>query len=318
MKLFGFDEEFCATYMTFLQKEWTNLRDNTPLTLTEKDVESLKALNDPIHLKEVTTTYLTLSRLLSEHVKNWHQLLNQRELFLQRKLKKIPFIIAIAGSVGVGKSTTARLLQALLKRWPDNPQVDLVTTDGFLYPNKKLTELGKMRRKGFPDSYDLSSMLVFLAKVKLGERNVKAPRYSHFFYDVLENEYQVIDQPDILIFEGLNVLQVHNHYKKKPAVFVSDFFDFSIYIDANEEDIRHWYLDRFQKLRLTAFQDKDSFFHKYALMSEKEALEIAKDLWLNINLKNLHENIHPTKLRADLILHKNFQHSVDYVALRRI
>lgn len=307
-----------APYSIFQRQEWASFRANTPLTLTQEDVNALRSSDDPVDVREVETIYLALSRLLKAHFENSQDIFRQRQNFFQKTLKKAPFIIGIAGSVAVGKSTTARLLQALLSNWSTKPKVDLVTTDGFLYPNAKLERLQKMHRKGFPDSYDLNAMLSFLSKIKAGARHIKAPRYSHMVYNVLANDYQEIDQPDILLFEGLNVLQVHGCYKKNPAVFVSDFFDFSIYIDAHSIDIEKWYLERFQRLRSTAFRDKASFFHRYAIMEEEAALSIAQNLWHKINLKNLRENIEPTKLRANLILHKDARHLVDYVALRCI
>ena len=228
-------------------------------------------------------------------------------------------MIGIAGSVAVGKSTTARILRELMARWPSSPKVDLVTTDGFLLPNAELRERGLMDRKGFPESFDRRAILEFLSQIKAGQRNVRAPLYSHLVYDVLPDQYVTIDMPDILIFEGINVLQVSDLPRDGKSVpFVSDYFDFSIYIDADEGDVRSWYINRFLRLRETAFKDPDSFFHRYSSISEEAARGVAQELWENINLKNLHENILPTRLRADLVLHKGANHSVDLVALRRI
>jgi len=232
---------------------------------------------------------------------------------------KSPFIIGIAGSVAVGKSTTARVLQELLTRWPSSPKVDLVTTDGFLYPNEVLRRENLMERKGFPESYDVGSVLRFLSAIKAGLPNVQAPLYSHLTYDVLSGEFRTIDRPDILIFEGINVLQTRDLPQDGTAVpVVSDFFDFSIYIDAPEELIHQWYVDRFMRLRETAFQNPESFFHRYAALKPNAALAIAEQLWENINLKNLRENILPTRPRADLILRKGANHLTEEVALRKL
>src|SRR5690606_38908425 len=231
---------------------------------------------------------------------------------------KTPFIIGIAGSVAVGKSTTARVLKELLQRWPTSPKVDLVTTDGFLLPNDVLHRENLMERKGFPESYDVGALLRFLSAIKAGERDVKAPLYSHLTYDVLPGAYVTIDRPDILIFEGINVLQTRELPKDGKFVpFISDFFDFSIYIDAPEELVHQWYIDRFMRLRETAFRNPESFFHRYSQLSEDAALAIAESLWTNINLKNLRENILPTRPRADLVLRKGADHLVEEVALRK-
>jgi type I pantothenate kinase len=251
-----------------------------------------------------------------EATQNLHK---QRRSFLNTKGEKTPFIIGIAGSVAVGKSTTARILRELLARWPSSPKVDLVTTDGFLLPNEELRKRELMDRKGFPESFDRRAVLEFLSHIKAGRRNVKAPVYSHLVYDVVPNEFVTIDKPDILIFEGINVLQVSELPDDGKSVpFVSDFFDFSIYIDADEEDVQRWYVERFMRLRETAFRNPESFFHRYSQVSDDSAGAIALDLWTRINLKNLHENIVPTRLRADLVLHKGQDHAVDLVALRRL
>lgn len=309
-----------SPYRFFSAEEWSQFRNDTPLTLTAEEVERLRSLNDPIDLQEVGRIYLSLSRLLSAHVEASQLLYQQRQIFFKTdNLAKTPFIIGVAGSVAVGKSTTARILKELLRRWPSSPKVDLVTTDGFLYPNQILRNQGLMDRKGFPDSYDIGAILRFLSAIKAGMPNVKAPLYSHLTYDVLPGEFVSIDQPDILIFEGLNVLQTRSLPIDGAAVpVVSDFFDFSIYIDAPVDLIHEWYVDRFMRLRETAFRDLNSFFHRYSKLSEGAAKAIAEQLWENINLKNLRENILPTRPRADLILRKSANHFVEEVALRKL
>jgi type I pantothenate kinase len=277
-------------------------------------------LNDPIDLNEVRRIYLSLSRLLSAHVEAMQLLFHQRANFLNvPDAVKTPFIIGVAGSVAVGKSTTARILKELLARWPTSPKVDLVTTDGFLLPNDILRSRNLMERKGFPDSYDVGGLLRFLSGVKSGQPNVQAPVYSHLTYDVMPGKFVTVDQPDILIFEGLNVLQPGDlPADGKFIPFLSDFFDFSIYMDAEEDLIHQWYIARFMRLRETAFRDPDSFFHRYSQLSENAARAIAEGLWQNINLKNLRENILPTRPRADLILRKGPDHLIQEVALRKL
>ncbi|MHC5306204.1 type I pantothenate kinase [Bartonella sp. LJL80] len=309
-----------SPYSIFNAHEWAAFRADTPLTLTFDEVKRLRSIGDPIDLEEVQRIYLSLSRLLSTHVEAIQGLFQKRQRFLHsQNTAKTPFIIGIAGSVAVGKSTTARILQELLKRWPSSPKVDLVTTDGFLYPNAVLRAENRMERKGFPDSYDVGKLLAFLSAIKAGMGDVAAPLYSHLTYDVLPDEKIIIDRPDILIVEGINVLQVRDLPDDGKAVpFVSDFFDFSIYIDAEINIIRHWYMERFKRLRETAFQNPQSFFHRYAQLTEDAALAVAEGLWSNINLKNLQENILPTRPRADLILRKGSNHLVEYVALRKL
>nr|WP_319514788.1 type I pantothenate kinase [uncultured Cohaesibacter sp.] len=308
-----------SPYRVFSSDEWATLRADTPLTLTRSDLEKIKSLNDPISLQEVEEIYLPLSRLLSYYVEFAKGLNNATQHFLGTNEPKTPFIIGIAGSVSVGKSTTARLLQTLLSRWPASPKVDLVTTDGFLLPNAVLEAEGLMRRKGFPESYDRTALIEFLTDIKAGKRNVRAPVYSHFYYDVMSTEAQIVDQPDILILEGLNVLQTSIlPTDAKDIPFVSDFFDFSVYIDADEDMLHQWYLDRFLRLRETAFRDPGSYFHRYSLIEEEDALQIAKDLWRSINLVNLRENIFPTRPRADLVLRKEDGHAITTVMLRKL
>jgi type I pantothenate kinase len=261
-----------------------------------------------------------MSRLLSVHVEASQTLFRERRTFFNvPHAVKTPFIIGIAGSVAVGKSTTARLLKELLQRWPSSPKVDLVTTDGFLLPNEALRRQNLMERKGFPDSYDVGALLRFLSAIKSGQADVRAPVYSHLTYDVMPGEFVTIDRPDILIFEGINVLQPGKLPRDGKIVpFLSDFFDFSIYIDAEEDRIHDWYIARFMRLRETAFRNPESFFHRYSQLSEGAAHAIAEGLWANINLKNLRENILPTRARADLILRKGADHLVEEVALRKL
>ena len=309
-----------SPYRTFSRDEWAKLRADAPMTLTVDEVMQLQSLNDPISIDEVAAIYLPLSRLLSLYVAATQGLFKATQRFLLAENDgKVPYIIGVAGSVAVGKSTTARVLKALLARWPNTPKVDLVTTDGFLLPNAELTRLGLMERKGFPESYDTGKLLHFLADIKAGKRNVKAPLYSHLVYDVVPGEETAVDRPDILIVEGLNVLQPARLPKDGTAIpFVSDFFDFSVYIDADQEDLHRWYVNRFLRLRHTAFRDPLSYFRRYAELPEAEAIGIADGLWSRINLVNLQENIVPTRQRASLILKKGPSHRIETVALRRL
>ena len=309
-----------SPYRFFSANRWAEFRADTPLTLTGEEVTRLRSLGDPIDLDEVTRIYLSLSRLLSAHVEASQILFEQRKRFLRLdEANKTPFIIGIAGSVAVGKSTTARVLRELLRRWPSSPRVAHVTTDGFLFPNEKLRAKGLMERKGFPESYDVNAVLAFLSAIKAGRGEVKAPFYSHLVYDVVQGDFITVDRPDILIFEGINVLQGRELPQDGKSVpFVSDFFDFSVYIDAQEKHIHTWYVERFMRLRETAFQDPKSFFHRYTDLSEDAAHAIAENIWTKINLKNLRENIVPTRPRADLILRKGKDHLVEEVALRKL
>lgn len=301
------------------REEWSQLRNNTPLTLTEADLTLLGGINDSISLREVEEIYLPLSRLLNLYVAATQQLHAATRIFLGHSAAKVPYVIGIAGSVAVGKSTTSRLLQALLARWSNHPKVDLVTTDGFLYPNAVLEERGLMQRKGFPESYDRRRLVNFVTAVKSGEPRVDAPLYSHLSYDILPDQVQVVEQPDIMIVEGLNVLQTRSS-SADPAlpVFVSDLFDFSIYVDAEEEHIRDWYVERFLTLRRTSFRDPVSYFHRYATLRDDEARRLALEIWERINGVNLRENILPTRLRARLILEKGRDHVIQRVRLRKL
>jgi len=301
-------------YLSFDREEWADLRAATPLTIRERDLVALRGINEHIDLDEVAAVYLPLTRLLNLYVSATQNLHKVSATFLGAMAPKVPYVIGIAGSVAVGKSTFARILQALLARWPEHPRVDLITTDGFLFPNAVLEDRGIMNRKGFPESYDTKTLLTFLRDLKSGAPDVEAPVYSHVVYDIVEGETVSVQQPDILIIEGLNVLQVGSEANE----FVSDYFDFSIYIDAEEPDIEQWYIERFQKLRETVFRDPDSFFQNFAHLTDEEGINIARGIWREINGKNLVDNIEPTKSRASLIVAKGADHRVTNVHLRRL
>lgn len=307
-------------YHHFTKAEWSKLRDGQPMTLDQSDIDRLRGLTDPISLEEAEEVYLPLSRLLSYYVEAIQGLHNVQSRFLQTPHgHKVPFIIGVAGSVAVGKSTTARILQALLSRWPSTPRVDLVTTDGFLYPNAVLAEKGLMERKGFPESYDRARFVNFLADIKSGKANVKVPVYSHLVYDVVPGTDITIDRPDILIVEGLNILQAGELPRTgRPILFASDFLDFSVYIDADNDDLEDWFMQRFFRLRETAFKDPTSFFRRFAEMSKEEAGSFGRQVWRSINLRNLVDNVLPTRGRADLILKKGKDHLIENVSLRRV
>jgi type I pantothenate kinase len=312
-------EDRLSPYHVFSRAEWAALREDTPMTLTSDEVMRLRSLHDRLDIAEIEEIYLPLSRLLSLYVAATQRLFRAQQRFLSTEDAKTPYIIGVAGSVAVGKSTTARVLQALLARWPNVPKVDLVTTDGFLYPNAVLERDRLMERKGFPESYDLPALLRFLYDIKAGRRPVRAPVYSHLVYDVVPNHWLEIDRPDILVVEGLNVLQTGRLPRDGKAIpFVSDFFDFSIYLDADEDVLMQWYVERFLALRGTAFRDPKSYFHRYSQLSDAEASATATSIWTRINLVNLHENILPTRQRADLILKKQKNHMVQQVALRKL
>ena len=290
------------------------MRAQTPLTIREKDLEALRGINDQLDLDEVTAVYLPLTRLLNLYVSATQSLHRVSTTFLGTIAPKLPYIIGVAGSVAVGKSTLARLLQALLSRWPEHPRVELITTDGFLFPNAELETRGIMDRKGFPESYDTQSLLSFLRAVKSGEPEVTAPIYSHVIYDVLPDRHEIVHQPDILILEGLNVLQVDSYANE----FVSDYFDFSIYLDADESLIESWFIERFHALRRTVFQDPQSFFKHFADLTDEQATMLAAQIWESINGRNLRENIAPTKGRASLVIEKGADHRVTDVFLRKL
>jgi type I pantothenate kinase len=289
------------------------------MTLTDRDLETLRGINEYVSLEEVTEVYLPLSRLLNLYVAAAQDLHQVTDRFLSRPDRPVPYIVGIAGSVAVGKSTFARILRALLARWPNHPQVDLVTTDGFLYPNRLLEERGLMNRKGFPESYDLRRLMRFMAELKSGADEVRAPVYSHLVYDIVPGEETVVRQPDIVLVEGLNVLQTPDSARRRSIrTFVSDFFDFSIYLDADEHDVEEWYVARFLTLRDTAFRDPRSYFRRYADLSTDDAVATARRIWIEINGTNLRENIRPTRNRARLILRKAADHSIREVRLRKI
>jgi type I pantothenate kinase len=308
-----------SPYVEMDRRAWSALAASTPLPLTESDVQRLRGLNERIDLAEVDEVYLPLSRLLNLYVAGTHRLHEATSTFLGEVPARTPFVIGVAGSVAVGKSTTARVLRELLARWPDTPRVELVTTDGFLYPNAELERRGLLQRKGFPESYDRRRLLRFVADVKSGAEEVRAPLYSHLTYDIVPGAEVVVRRPDVLIVEGLNVLQpARSHGEGRQGMAVSDFFDFSIYVDARTSDVRNWYVQRFLRLRQTAFSRPESYFRRYASLSDEEAVARAEQIWHDINELNLIENVRPTRGRARLVLTKAADHAVQRVRLRKL
>ena len=308
-----------SPYIIFSKEEWADLGFGTTLNLTENEIIELRGLNEPMSIDEVRDVYLPISRLLNLYISGTEKLFEATNLFLGKKNFKVPFIIGIGGSVAVGKSTTSRILQALLSKWSDNISVSLVNTDGFLMSNNNLEKRSLMERKGFPESYNLALLLDFLNSVKSGKSNVKAPVYSHLLYDNVPGEFINVNKPDILIIEGLNVLQPAPLPRDGNAIpYVSDFFDFSIFVDADEKNIKNWYIQRFLKLKSTAFREEKSYFNKYSYLSDEEAVNVATSLWEKINYVNLIENILPTRQRANLILRKSENHSVNQISLRKL
>jgi pantothenate kinase len=302
-------------FLSFSREQWADLRKSVPLKLTEQDLKPLLGFNEALSLNEVSTIYLPLTRLINYYIEENLRRQTVLNRFLGVQNPKVPYIIGIAGSVAVGKSTSARILQSLLSHWPNERKVDLITTDGFLHPLQKLKQDNLLHKKGFPVSYDTAKLIRFLAEIKSGKEKVQAPIYSHLTYDIVPHEFTKIKQPDILILEGLNVLQTAGNNSNQ--TFVSDFVDFSIYVDAQEVLLKEWYIKRFLKFRQSAFSDPNSYFKHYAKLSEQEAIATAASIWENINGLNLRENILPTRERADLILTKGADHAVELIKLRK-
>ncbi|OOR99473.1 type I pantothenate kinase [Canicola haemoglobinophilus] len=307
--------EHLTPFLNFNRQQWSELRKSVPLKLTEQDLKPLLGFNEELSLDEVSTIYLPLARLINYYIEENLRRQTVLKRFLGGHNPKVPYIISIAGSVSVGKSTSARILQSLLANWPQARKVDLITTDGFLYPLEILQKKNLLQKKGFPVSYDTQRLIRFLADIKSGKRSVQAPIYSHLTYDIIPDQFDIVDQPDILILEGLNVLQIGSN--KSNQLFVSDFVDFSIFVDADEEQLKEWYIKRFLKFRRSAFSDPNSYFKHFANLSEQEAIETASQIWDNINGLNLRQNILPTRERANLILKKGANHKVELVKLRK-
>lgn len=308
-----------SPFRSFTREEWSKLDEHPMFPISDIDLSKLQALNEPLTTEEMEQIYIPMVRLLQIHIIHYRRLHSERDEFFKNTSHRVPYIIGIAGSVAAGKSTTARVLQKLLSMTPEKLNVALVTTDGFLYPNVELENRGIFNRKGFPESYDAKKLMAFLSSAKSGQKTLEVPVYSHLYYDVMPNEVITIQEPDILIVEGINVLQVNsNRLLQKRRVFVSDFFDFSIYVDASENDLRAWFLDRFLSLQKTAFQNPESYFHRYANLTKKQTIEFASNVWNEINLPNLQQNILPTRFRADMILEKGKAHFVRGIRIRKV
>ncbi|SDJ65458.1 type I pantothenate kinase [Sediminibacillus albus] len=307
-----------SPYISFNREEWSRLRFNTPLTLTKAEIKELQGINERLSVEEVKEIYLPLTRLLNLYINASQQLHSVTDQFFGQATRKVPYIIGIAGSVAVGKSTTSRILQSLLSRLPEHPKVQIVTTDGFLYPNQVLKQKGLMEKKGFPESYDIKKLINFLSDLKSGRDKVSAPVYSHFTYDILPEEAVEVEEADIVIIEGINVLQTPSSNEMLSKIYVSDFFDLSLFVDAEEEDIQRWYIERFKILKESAFKDPKSYFNRYASLSDFEAEQVAAEIWNNINKKNLDLNIYPTKYRANIIIKKGKDHLTEQINLRKV
>ena len=301
------------TFYIFDREDWKSLNTAENFSMTDEELEALSALNDNVSLKDVREIYVPLASILDVFIKGYNKKQEQLRKLLNTPQKRAPYIIGIAGSVAVGKSTLARLLQTILAQYYKNQQVDLMTTDGFLYPNEILEEKGIMNRKGFPESYDMHRLITFMGDVKSGKSNVQVPKYSHNIYDIVPGEYQVIDQPDILIVEGINTLQLPANEK----IYASDFFDFSFYVDAEPKNIEKWYLQRFGILVDTAFKDPTNYYNRFTNIDRVEAFDFAQSVWNDVNLRNLVDYILPTRFRADAIIHKTTDHYIDQILLRK-